>query len=449
MAQEQGFYWQRHAAAERLVLKLLDDFSARNGTLQRFAESLLKQTSSRLLDWVDHLLLEDSRALRWQLADLGFEVPADAPPAAIVHSGALLPAIVAIDETFGADGGVALRVEYLGEFLAANGFSAPIEGDPCSGYRRCLLGIEGGIALLAVERRGSRSFQPEPLADEELRAWLAALEGWQSRPRGSADADAAWEETLRIARQIIEQLGADRAAEVVCQGERHYWQTRNCVGRLQKSRQDSLGLGWANHDHHTFRSSRRNFARLVELFTLLGFHCRERFYAGQEAGWGAQVMENPTAGLSLFLDVDLAPEEVSTDFSREELPEQERLGTIGLWCALHGDSIFEAGMHHLAARCDFLRLDADIAKHGERFMAPFSDFPYLKQAFSVAERWQPDSARVTRLLESGKISAEQGENFLAKGAIGSHLENIQRDEGYKGFNKKNVSAIIKQTDPRK
>jgi hypothetical protein len=153
--------------------------------------------------------------------------------------------------------------------------------------------------------------------------------------------------------------------------------------------------------------------------------------------------------LSLFLDVDLAPEEVATDFSKQELPEQDRLGTIGLWCALHGDSIFEAGMHHLAARCDFQRLDADIAELGERFMAPFSDFPYLKQAFSVAERWQPDSARVARLIAEGQISAEQGDKFLAEGAIGSHLENIQRSEGYKGFNKKNVSVIIQETDPRK
>lgn len=448
MAQEQGFFWQRHAEAERLVLKLLEDFTARNGTLQRLAEGLLKQTSSRLFDWVDHLLLQDSRALLWQLADLGYAVAADATSTVTSHPGALLPPIVKVEDIFGAEAGVALRVECLGEFLEANGFSASIEGDPCSGYRRCLLGREGRIALFAVERQGSRSFEPEPLSDEGLRAWLGALELWQSRPRSSDDEGAAWEETLRIVRQIVDQLGCDRAAEVVCRGERHYWLTRNRVGRLQKSRQDRLGVGWANHDHHTFRSSRRNFARLVELFSLLGFHCRERFYAGKEAGWGAQVMENPTAGLSLFLDVDLAPEEVAADFSRAELAERETLGTIGLWCALHGDSIFEAGLHHLAARFDFQRLGADLAACGAEFMAPFSDFTYLKQAFSVAERWQPDPDRVEKLVGEGRISTEQGESFLARGAVGSHLENIERNEGYKGFNKKNVSAIIRQTDPR-
>ncbi len=449
MAQAQEFYWQRHAAAEQLLLGILDEFKGRNGTLQRFADRLLQQTSSRLFDWVDHLLLRDSPLLHRQLTDLGFVVQEDTEPAAFYHPGALLPRSVLIRGVCDAEAGVALQVECVDDFLRANDFSATIEGSSSAGYRRAVLGVEGGIALLAVARRACRDFQPQSLTDTELRHYSAALELWQGRPRNSADEAAAWTETLRIAERLTAQLGADLAAHVVCQGERNYWQERNLAGRLQKSRQDAMGLGWANHDHHAFRSSRRNFGRLVALFSLLGFHCRERFYAGREAGWGAQVMENPVAGLSLFLDVDLAPEEVATDFSREELPEQDKLGTIGLWCALHGDSIFEAGLHHLAARCDFQRLDADLAREGAEFMAPFSDFPYLKQAFSVAERWPPEPAKVEKLVGEGRITTEQGEKFLAQGAVGSHLENIERREGYKGFNKKNVSAIILETDPRK
>ncbi len=248
---------------------------------------------------------------------------------------------------------------------------------------------------------------------------------------------------------MISLLGSGPAAQLVCQGERRYWLSRNFAGRLQLGRQDTLGLGLANYDHHTFRSSRRHFRRLVELFTLLGFTNRERFYAGKEAGWGAQVMENPEAGQTLFLDVDLAPEEVAVDFSLEGLPEREQFGTVGIWCALHGDSIFGAGMHHLAARFDFDRLISDLAGYGVEYMAPFSDFPYLKQAFSVAESWDVDPERLTLLVRNKIISSEQADKFLARGAVGSHLENIHRSEGYKGFNRKNVSAIIRQTDPRR
>jgi hypothetical protein len=85
---------------------------------------------------------------------------------------------------------------------------------------------------------------------------------------------------------------------------------------------------------------------------------------------------------------------------------------------------------------------------GVGYMPPFSDFPYLKQAFSVAERWEVDPARVEKLIRDKSITNEQGARFIDQGAVGSHLENIERREGYKGFNRKNVSAIIQQTDPR-
>ena len=32
--------------------------------------------------------------------------------------------------------------------------------------------------------------------------------------------------------------------------------------------------------------------------------------------------------------------------------------------------------------------------------------------------------------------------------VGSHLENLERKGGFKGFNQKAVSAIIAATDPR-
>ena len=248
---------------------------------------------------------------------------------------------------------------------------------------------------------------------------------------------------------IIDKLGKNTAAHIVCRVERDYWLSRNFAGRMQKSRHDTLGLGWANHDHHTFRSSRRHFSKLINLFSQLGFHKRERFYAGGEAGWGAQVMENSEAGLSLFLDVDLVPEELDIDFTTSVLEERDTLGTVGLWCALHGDSILKAGMHHLAALFEFDRLVPDIAELNVKYMAPFSNFSYLKQAFSTAERWDVDPSRIKNLLDAKRITNKQADAFFKHGSVGSHLENIQRREGYKGFNKKNVSAVIREIDPRK
>jgi hypothetical protein len=39
--------------------------------------------------------------------------------------------------------------------------------------------------------------------------------------------------------------------------------------------------------------------------------------------------------------------------------------------------------------------------------------------------------------------------LFRSGAIGSHLENLERNDGYKGFNQQGVSDIISKTDPRK
>ncbi|HEX8947538.1 MAG TPA: hypothetical protein VF790_01180 [Dissulfurispiraceae bacterium] len=453
MEKEKGFYWEQHAEAEKMCLDILYDFKRENSVIARFEEKLIRHTSSLLLDCVDHLIVRDSARIREKLAELGFERQPGAAREAFRHQGALLPGIVLAGPSPVTGPGVAVRVESIADFLQANRFRAEIEGSPKSPYRRALVGTEGGISLLAVERRASSDYEPLYPRDAYVEGYLKAVEMWKNRPRAGEvsgkDETVVFKEIFRIADYLAARLGPNVAAHIVCRCERRYWLSRNLAGRVQQSRQDTLGIGWPNHDHYTFRSSRHNFFRLVNLFSKLGFQNRERFYAGEEAGWGAQIMENYAAGLTLFLDVDLAPGEAGTDFSRQELQERDRLGTVGLWCALHGDSILDAGLHHLAARFDSPRLIEDMTLHGIEFMAPFSNFPYLKQAFSVAERWEVDPARVEALVGRNLITDEQGERFVSRGAVGSHLEDIERREGYKGFNKKNVSSIIRETDPRR
>ena len=109
--------------------------------------------------------------------------------------------------------------------------------------------------------------------------------------------------------------------------------------------------------------------------------------AGAQAGWGAQILEQPVEGIVAFCDVDLQPEETEIDFSRQVLPPSPKLGTIGLWVGLHGESFLDAGMHHLECRCDHELLRQQLAGAGVNTMAPFSDLPFLKQAFTEGERW--------------------------------------------------------------
>ena len=63
----------------------------------------------------------------------------------------------------------------------------------------------------------------------------------------------------------VAELGQDLTCDLFFRTEREYWMRRNAAARAQKARQDRLGLGWANHDHHAYRSSRSCFTDLVDV----------------------------------------------------------------------------------------------------------------------------------------------------------------------------------------
>jgi hypothetical protein len=105
-------------------------------------------------------------------------------------------------------------------------------------------------------------------------------------------------------------------------------------------------------------------------------------------------------------------------------------------------------MHHLEARFDFTLLRDQLAKAGINMMKPFSDFPFLRQAFTEGERWPVREKRLGKLLSAGLITEDQALAFRNSGAVGSHLEDLERKGGFKGFNQRSVSVIIKATDPR-
>ena len=228
--------------------------------------------------------------------------------------------------------------------------------------------------------------------------WPRATSGWPA-DAGFDDDAQGFDVTEATLNSVIELAGSpDLACHLIFEVEREYWQSRNRAARVQKARQDRLGLGWANHDHHTFRCSRRFFPRVMEMFTSLGFQLRERFHAGSHAGWGAQVLEHPTTGIVIFADLDLAPEEADPGLCASgHCPNCPVPGTVGLWVALHGESILEAGMHHLEAQFDFeAPRDGLKAEAGIETMAPFSNFPFLRQAFTAGERWPVSKRRADR-----------------------------------------------------
>lgn len=445
--------WQPHPEAARFVGGLLDEARARSRGLERLAARMRAETGTRLIDWIDHLTVPSDAVDEATLRAHGFVPRAKGPhpEGAWVHPGAMLPPI----EVASGDRRVVVSVDSVPDFLVAHGAaaSARIDGPPGAPLRRARVVVEDGVELWVVERHGADGFEPREVGLAERAAAAQHYEALLARPRSSEagdpeDVDALFDETIARVRDARAAIGDGSTLALFFRAERAHWQSRNAAARAQKARQDALGLGWANHDHHTYRSSRHCFHRLVELMEAVGLARRERFYAGAEAGWGAQVFEHPTQRLVVFADVDLSPEEVAHDFAGAPLPQRDGFGTVGLWCALHGESALGAGLHHLECQFDFDAAREQLASVGVESMEPFTDLPVLRQAFTVGERWRVDERRAARLRELGAITAEDAARFVAEGALGSHLEILERHHGYRGFNQQGISHIIRKTDPR-
>ena len=449
--------WTPQPEPARLVHRLLDESLERSPFAATLSKRMLLETGTRMLDWIDYFGLATNDVSSAELSRVGY-VECDSIHGDPVwkHPGGLFPRLRQLRGTVRQ---LAIKVESVADFLFAHDLThVTIEGEPFAALRVACVSREKDVEILVVERHGSADFEPlsksvapgtpTPGSTRPERI-LHHFEALRLRPRHFDNDADGFAKANQLIDAAIADLGRDRACDLFFTAERHYWQRRNRAGRTQLARQESLGLGWANHDHHTYRSSRHAFVWLIAFLEKLGFQCRERFYAGREAGWGAQVIEHPVTGVTIFADVDMSPEELAQDFSHEPLAPRDQLGTVGLWCALHGEAFLQAGLHHLECQFDFAATRDQLKQAGIETMPPFTDFPYLRQAFTRGEQWIVNPSRVERLRSTGQLTEAQARQFLTQGALGSHLEILQRDDGYKGFNQHGINEIIAATDPRR
>lgn len=439
--------------ASALAGRIVGEFLGRSAAARKLAERLLG-VGVRLADCIDVLAVPVSAQLRRELEANGFaRADGGHVPAGIElweHHGALLPLF---ELTSGGKLRATVRVESVCDYLVASGLErhGEIEGEACAHVRRARIAEEAEAELWVAERRAERhrvAGRAPPSSGPGPAAILRHLEAFRLRPRPLASPERGFEAALTLARAARAELGEALACELFFEAERRFYERRNGAARLQKARQDALGVGWLNHDHHTYRSSRAHFSALIGVLEALGMVCRERFYAGRDAGWGAQVLEHPTTGICVFADVDLSAEEVAGDFAHAGLPPRSGAGTVGLWCELHGEAFLAAGMHHLECQFDMAAITRQFEERGVKVMPRFSDFPHLRQAFTKGELWPVARERLEQVVRGGLVSREQAERLEREGALGSHFEVLERNLGYKGFNQEGINKIILATDPR-
>lgn len=433
--------WAPQPDAEATLREWLESRLARNDEAAALAHLLMEGAAIRLRDLVDHVVFTQP-ATRAAIEAAGWT---QGEPGVWRNPAGMFPPFVAGDAE-----AVWLRVESVEQFVAAHNLSVAIEGEALAPLRRALVMPGDAVNFGVLERGGSPAFVPQTDDPAERRTARITLQRFRARRRqfDTVEQGLAYTETL-VDGAIADLGNPHRACALWLLAEREYWQSRCHAARLQKARQDAVGVGWANIDHHTYDSSRAHYQHTIAILEKLGYELREMLYAGDMAGWGSQVLEQPVIGSTIFADVDLAPHEVELDFAHEPLPPLAKHRRAGILCALHGESILEQGLNHVACFYDQQTMRDQMAGLGIRMMPPFSDMPHLYQELTHGDWAAVDPARVDALEAEGHLPSEEAQRIRMDGAIVTHLENIERNDGYKGFNKPGIDGVLQKLDPRR
>lgn len=433
-----GANWERQEAAQRVYLDTVESFLQACPEARSFSQKLLHETAIRLIDIIDHLIIaDDAMILRfvqagWREAGVAFRNT----------SGQFPPFLQ------GGRSAIMIRVESIDHFIRVHGLTVTPQGAPLSPLRQAIAFEGTQAAFGVVERNGATGFAVEEVDSTSIREGRLFLNAFRPRRRQFDTVEEGLAATEALVNQAVSAVGPHRACAFWLMAERDNWMRRCAAGRLQKARQDAMGVGWSNIDHHTYDGSRRHFRQTIRILEKLGYERREMLYAGELAGWGSQVLEQPVIGSTIFADVDLAPEELTVDFARDVLPDLPRHRRAGLLSELLGESILEAGLNHAAGLYDQRLLRQQLAAHSVRMMPPFTDWPHLYQELTEGDWDAVDPSRVDGLERAGHINAGEAEQLRVNGSMVTHLENIERNHGYKGFNREGIDSVLRKLDPR-
>src|SRR5687768_11348413 len=136
------FEWTTHPQAEDLVDSLVADAIEASPQVRLLAERLSAETSTRLVDWLDHIATPITPEV---LTGAGFASPVEG---VWRHPSAQLPSVVPAPGR-----GLALRVDDAAAFAALHR-GAAVAGSPLSGLRRAVVtGSDAPVWVAGVERR--------------------------------------------------------------------------------------------------------------------------------------------------------------------------------------------------------------------------------------------------------------------------------------------------------
>jgi hypothetical protein len=405
-----------HARASAFVAATLEHAFERLPVTRVLADDLLEKCGVRLCDLIDHVGLPDQAlpaALGWREDGAGVWRLRGHPN--LVSAPRLT---------------VALRVEDLDRFSSQFAIGTQAEADFPAPSRRVRVDARDEICIDVVERNGRVDYAKRRVPQWRAQQARMHQQIFRTRRRSFRTAYSGLSETLRLVLAAVSDLGATWACDLFLRAEREYWQRRCTAGFLQWRRQQSVGIGWSNADHHGYVASRLHFLQTIDVFAALGFELGEVISAGD---WASQVLRHAGLNACVAVDVDLGPQERPDNIRKSPLNPLIWHGAAGLWSALHGESLLDGGLQRLGCRFDRGAIARLLRADAIDLLAPTSSRAAFFQQPTAAEVHPVDPKRVARLERAEFLNADQARVFAQEGALGAQMVIVERNDGFTGF----------------
>ncbi|MBX3316182.1 MAG: hypothetical protein KF902_04880 [Phycisphaeraceae bacterium] len=409
--------WQPHPNATNHIQQLLHSVIDAVPLASQVAARLTTTLGVRLSDLTDHVVVPQSDAARNELLTLGFcHRPQPGAPNAYTHDAALLPTVILSP---GNRTRLAIRVDSIVDFLTAwhLGPDHTISGAPGSPFRIAQIGVCGHSEFAAVERHGYRGLVPPPVDPAKILCARIHAESFQRRPRTTPAETDQLTTLAALVETTISDIGQDWTCDIFFSAERDYWRRRCTAATAEHAAREEVGIGWPDRDSHAYFCSARTFAPLVAIMERLGLHRRE-WIDSPDNLYRVLVMEQPVADIVALIHTD-------SDSDSPLASPHTSSGPISSWCAAHRESPLSAGMQRLACRASLHRPSPDSGLPARPADHLLAELPFFKSA--LAPNPVQDPARC------GTSTPTRNQ-----------LERIERNDGYRGFNREAIRAIVRE-----
>src|SRR4051794_27294613 len=157
----EAFAWSPQPQAQQLLLQIIAEFLGRCPAAAQLARQMNEQTGTRFIDWIGHITLGPTHPLLPRLEPVGYALAATRGDKRIYdHAGGMFPAIVVCDRAGANQIDVAIKVESVADFCAANTLDVPVYGAPLADVRIAIVAAVNDTQLAVIERHGDRYGPP-------------------------------------------------------------------------------------------------------------------------------------------------------------------------------------------------------------------------------------------------------------------------------------------------